>query len=250
MDLKEFFENHKRIAIAFSGGTDSAYLLSEAVKYCEDVMAYYVKSQFQPQFEYDDALRLAKELSAKMTVINMDVLADETVVANPSDRCYHCKNHIFGTIIKAAHKDGYTVLIDGTNASDDEGDRPGMRVLKELKVLSPLRLCGIDKETVRKRSKENGLFTWDKPAYACLATRIPTGQSIDKYGLERTEIAEAFMFSLGFTDFRVRTVGDMARIQIIEEQMPLLINNREKIFNKLKEYYKSVCLDLEVRGEH
>ena len=244
MNLKEFFENHKRIAIAFSGGTDSAYLLSEAVKYCEDVMAYYVKSQFQPQFEYDDALRLAKELSAKMTVINMDVLADETVVANPSDRCYHCKNHIFGTIIKAAHKDGYPVLIDGTNASDDEGDRPGMKALKELKVLSPLRLCGIDKETVRKRSKENGLFTWDKPAYACLATRVKHGQYITNEILSKIEDSENYLMSLGFSDFRVRVKDNNALIQLAIEQFDLFYEKEELIKKKLSLYFDNIELDV------
>ncbi|MDO4966569.1 MAG: ATP-dependent sacrificial sulfur transferase LarE [Lachnospiraceae bacterium] len=250
MNLQEFFNENPKIAIAFSGGVDSAYLLYAAKKYADDMCAYYVKSAFQPQFEMDDAVNLAKELEIKLKIIELNVLEDEDIISNPCNRCYYCKKKIFTAIMNQAKTDGYTVLLDGTNASDDVNDRPGIKALMELQVLSPLRICGLTKDEIRNLSKEAGLFTWDKPAYACLATRIPTGQVIDKYGLERTEIAEAFMFSLGFTDFRVRTVGDMAKIQIIEEQMPLLINNRKKILEKLKEYYKSVCLDLEARNEH
>ena len=249
MDLKEFFRQHPKAAIAFSGGVDSSYLLYAALQCGADVRAYYVKGAFQPQFELDDAQRLARDIHAPMTVLRADVLRDETVTANPANRCYYCKKVIFNMIMKAAAEDGYTVLLDGTNASDDAGDRPGMKALQELQVKSPLRECGLVKSEIRRLSKEGGLFTWDKPSYACLATRIPTGCEITAEKLQKTEKAEDFLFSLGFSDFRVRMMPNgAARLQLPENQLPLLMEKREEILDELKKSYPAVLLDLEVRG--
>ena len=124
-----------------------------------------------------------------------------------------------------------------------------MRALRELSVHSPLRECGITKEEVRKSSKEAGLFTWNKPAYACLATRIPTGEVITAEKLAATETAEAELTALGFSDFRVRLLDGCARIQVRPEQLALVLERREEILQKLKPYYRAVVLDLEVRGE-
>ena len=248
LTLQEFFGEHPRVAIAFSGGVDSAYLLYAASKYAKEVRAYYAKSEFQPQFELDDALKLAEELNADVKVINLSVLTNPDVCKNPANRCYYCKKTIFSTIISAAKEDGFTDLLDGTNASDDIADRPGTKALAELSVLSPLRECGLTKAEIRELSKEAGLFTWDKPAYACLATRIPTGERITAEKLATTEEAENFLFSLGFTDFRVRMQGEDAKLQLPKDQLPLLLTHREEILEKLKMYYKSVMLDLEVRG--
>ena len=136
------------------------------------------------------------------------------------------------------------MLLDGTNASDDAGDRPGMRALKELSVRSPLRICGLTKAEIRRRSREAGLFTWDKPAYACLATRIPTGTEIKADKLSRTEAAEQALFSLGFRDFRIRLRGGAA---VIQAQLPKVLENRSRILEELRRYYHAVLLDLEVR---
>lgn len=247
MELSGFFSEIKKVALAFSGGVDSAYLLYAAKTAGADVRAYYVKSVFQPQFELEDAKRLAAELTADMRILEADVLALQTVADNPGDRCYHCKKLIFHTIAEAAREDGYTVLLDGTNASDEEGDRPGMRALMELSVRSPLRECGLTKEKIRSLSKEAGLFTWSKPAYACLATRIPTGESITKEKLSATEAAEEYLFSLGFTDFRVRRLGEAARVQFPAKQLGKVLENREEIVKELKQYYNAVLLDLEAR---
>lgn len=248
MNLSDFFRENSKLALAFSGGVDSSYLLYAAIAHGADVRAYYVKSVFQPQFEFDDAMRLAKELGADMRVLSVDVLADSMVADNPDNRCYYCKKVIFTTIAQAAEKAGYKILIDGTNASDDAGDRPGMKALKELAVRSPLRECGLTKDDIRRLSKEAGLFTWDKPAYACLATRIPAGEKITEGKLEKTERAEAYLSSLGFSDFRVRMLGNAARVQVREEQLRLLIDKRREIVDELKKYYGAVLLDLEVRG--
>lgn len=248
MKLSEFFTEHPKAALAFSGGVDSAYLLYAAKAAGADVRAYYVKSAFQPQFELEDAKRLAGELMADMRILETDVLAVQTVADNPGDRCYHCKKLIFQTIAAAAQADGYTVLLDGTNASDEEGDRPGMRALRELSVRSPLRECGLTKEKIQSLSRKAGLFTWKKPAYACLATRIPTGEQITKEKLAAIESAEDYLFSLGFTDFRVRRYGEAARLQFPAEQFGKVLENREEIVRELKRYYHAVLLDMEARG--
>ena len=247
MELKHFFETHPEVAIAFSGGVDSAYLLYAAKRYGKRVKAYYVKTAFQPQFELEDAQRLAEELSAEIEVLKVDILCKSIIVNNPADRCYHCKKELFSRILEAAQEDGFSVLLDGTNASDEASDRPGMRAIRDLSVRSPLRECGLTKAQIRQLSKEAGLFTHDKPAYACLATRIPTGEEITIEKLQRTEQAESFLSGLGFRDFRVRYQGDTAKIQITENNLPLLMQHREEILRKLKNDYASVLLDLEVR---
>lgn len=247
MDLKEFFKLHSKAALAFSGGVDSSYLLYAAKQCGADVRAYYVKSAFQPQFELEDAKHLAEDVHADLKILEVDVLSDSQITANPPDRCYHCKKVIFSTIAQAAREDGFTTILDGTNASDDAGDRPGMRALQELSVLSPLRECGLTKPEIRRLSKEAGLFTWDKPAYACLATRIPTETAITADQLERTEAAENYLFSLGFTDFRVRLQGDAANLQIPAVQLPKVLESREQILSGLKKWYSTVLLDLEAR---
>ena len=248
MTLQDLFQAHNKIALAFSGGVDSAYLLYAGIQAGCDIHAYYVKSAFQPQFELEDAKKLAKELGAKMTILELDVLSDSIITNNPSNRCYYCKQKIFKKILEGAQADGYKIIIDGTNASDDSSDRPGMKALQELQVLSPLRECGITKDRVRQLSKEAGLFTWDKPAYACLATRIPTGQVITKEALTATEVSEKTLTDLGFIDFRIRRIGSDAKIQIREEQLEKLLLNRTEILEKLKPYYSAVTVDLEVRS--
>ena len=249
MTLQDFFRVHSRVALAFSGGVDSAYLLYAAKRWGAQVRAYYVKTRFQPQFELEDAERLARELQADMQVISLDVLDSRRIAENPANRCYFCKRKIFSAILQAAEADGFPMLLDGTNASDNAGDRPGMRALVELSVRSPLRECGLTKEEIRRLSKEAGLFTWNKPAYACLATRIPAGEEITEEKLERTEWAEDFLLSLGFTDFRVRLLDGCARLQVPERQLPLLTEKREQILEELKKRYRGVLLDLEVRNE-
>ncbi|MEE1169515.1 MAG: ATP-dependent sacrificial sulfur transferase LarE [Anaerovoracaceae bacterium] len=253
--LESFFKENSKAAIAFSGGVDSAYLLYAALETGAQVRAYYVKSCFQPQFELDDALQLAEELNADMTVLQADVLSVPEIRNNPADRCYYCKQKIFGTIIEAACNDGFSLILDGTNASDDASDRPGMAALEELSVRSPLRECGLTKAEIRRLSKEAGLFTWDKPAYACLATRIPAGEEITLDKLEKTEKAEAYLMSLGFVDFRVRQYNRFlsgsrqtdevtALLQVRAEQIPLVLEKRSDIISELKKYYGSVTLDL------
>ena len=248
MTIREFFTYHPRVALGFSGGVDSSFLLWAAKSCGAEVRAYYVSTAFQPAFEREDAMRLAASLDIVPEVIELDILSCEEVTENPPDRCYHCKKRIFGAVAQRAMADGFNVLIDGTNASDDASDRPGMRALEELQVLSPLRMCGLTKEEIRRQSKEAGLFTWDKPAYACLATRAQAGQRLTAENLHRTEEAEAALHELGFFDFRVRHRGDDAMIEVTRSQMQALIEKSPRITQILKGLgYKEVQVSQEAR---
>ena len=247
MTLQEFFTEHPKAALGFSGGVDSSYLLYAGIKAGADIRPYFIKTAFQPEFELEDAKRLCAQLGAELYIIELDALANPDVVKNPANRCYYCKTGLFGTLQARAKADGYTVLLDGTNASDDAGDRPGMKALTEMSVLSPLRLCGLSKAQIRELSREAGLFTWDKPAYACLATRVPTGEAITEALLARVEGAEQGLFSLGFTDFRVRVFYDAARVQLKPAQMQQALSRRSEILENMKPYFKIVLLDLNGR---
>ena len=247
MTLEQFFQENPRCALGFSGGVDSAYLLYAGVKAGADIRPYFIKTAFQPAFELADAQKLAEGLGVEVTMLELDALADPRVAANPADRCYYCKQNLFRTLKDRAIADGYPVLLDGTNASDEAGDRPGMRALAELSVRSPLRECGLTKAEIRARSKEAGLFTWDKPAYACLATRVPAGEAITADLLARVEGAEDALFRLGYTDFRVRVFHGAARLQLPRGQMERAAREAEDIQAALKPYFTPILLDLEGR---
>ncbi len=243
MELRDFFALHPRAAIAFSGGVDSAYLLYAAVNCGANVAAYYVNSAFQPDFELRDALRLAQELGARMKVIELDVLSDENIRRNPENRCYFCKRRIMAAICESAAEDGYDIVLDGTNASDDSGDRPGMKALRERGIVSPLRECGLTKPEIRALSKQAGLFTFDKPAYACLATRVPAGEEITAEKLGKIQRAEDCLFELGYTDFRARLRGDEALLQFTQEQLPRARSEFDEIEKRLSGLFSAVRLD-------
>lgn len=249
MTLERFFHENNHVALAFSGGVDSSYLLYAALKNGAKVRAYYIRSAFQPSFESEDATRMAQRLQTDLKILDVDVLSDDKIAANPADRCYYCKKRIFSAIAAHALADGYHTLIDGTNVSDNADDRPGMRALNELNVRSPLRECGLTKTEIRRLSREAGLFTWDKPAYACLATRIQTGEVITAEKLACMERAEAYLMSQGFRDFRVRVNGGAAKIQVPAAQMEQLFKRRTCIVRELKKDYSAVMLDLEARDE-
>ena len=247
MTLKEFFTAHPKAALAFSGGVDSAYLLYVALQCGADVRPYCAVSAFQPAFERADAAEICRLLGAEPVYVELDVLSLPQVRANPGDRCYHCKTAILSAITSRAAKDGYELLIDGTNASDEAGDRPGMRALREWGVLSPLRLCGLTKAEIRARSREAGLPTWNKPSYACLATRIPTGEELSEEKLRRAEGAEGALRALGFRDLRVRLFHGAARIQLPETQLREAAARAGELRQALKPWFDIVLLDLEAR---
>ncbi|MGN0984788.1 MAG: TIGR00268 family protein [Gemmiger sp.] len=244
MTLQDFFAVHPKAALGFSGGVDSAYLLWAGRQYGADVRPYFIQTAFQPGFELADARRLCAQLGAELAVVELDILSNPTVAANPADRCYHCKRALFGALRARAKADGYPLLLDGTNASDDASDRPGMRALAELEVLSPLRLCGLTKPAIRAASREVGLFTWDKPAYACLATRVPSGNALTADLLRRVEGAEGALFALGFRDLRVRVFHGAARVQLPAGQLADAAGRAQAVRAALAPYFDTVLLDL------
>ena len=243
MTLTEFFSSGKKIVLAFSGGTDSSYLLLAAKRAGCDITPYFVRSQFQPRFELEDAERLCRELGAELKVIELDILADENIASNPRERCYHCKRRIFSAIISRAEADGCDIVIDGTNASDDAGDRPGMRALSELGIVSPLRECGITKSDVRRLSEEAGLFTAQKPPYACLATRVRIGEPITQDKLARIETAENALSEMGYSAFRVRVSENDALLQVTNAQFDRALVQWPEIKTMLLQYFDKAELD-------
>ena len=247
MTLDEFFAKHKKVALAFSGGVDSSYLLYAAKNSGCDIHPYYLKTAFQSQFEFEDAKKLADELDIKLTVIDFDVLKVIEVGRNEQYRCYHCKRALFGAVKEAALVDGYDTVVDGTNASDDDVERPGMRALAELGVRSPLRECGFTKPQIRELCRAAGLFIWDKPAYACLATRIPSGMTITEEQLEKVEQAEAFLMKMGFRDLRVRCFHGAAKIQLCKGQFERACSLREEILKGVSPLFNEVLLDMRAR---
>ena len=176
--VQDFFQENPRVALAYSGGCDSVFLLACALACGAEVYPFTVNTAFQYAFEADDATRAAAQVGAEETVLELDIFAHPEVVANPADRCYHCKKVIFGAIVDAAAQLGIDTLIDGTNATDDPARRPGFCALAEFGVRSPLREAGLTKDQIRALSREMGLLTADKPNYSCLATRVPEGQPI------------------------------------------------------------------------
>ena len=178
MTLQEFFQENPRVALGFSGGVDSSYLLYAALQAGADVRPYYISTVFQPAFEREDAMRLAADLGVEVTVVPYDILSHPEVASNPSDRCYHCKTALFGALRDRAAADGYTVLIDGTNASDEAGDRPGMRALAEMSVRSPSGNAALPKPMCGVCPAKQGCSPGTSPPTpACPPASRPVGRS-------------------------------------------------------------------------
>lgn len=238
--LKAFFKEHRRVALAFSGGADSALLLAVGKRTGADIKAYFLRSEFQPGFEIADAKRLAAEVGAECEFIDVSVVKEDSISRNDGDRCYFCKRRMFGVLTEYARRDGYETLIDGTNASDDERDRPGTRAIREFNVRSPLKECGITKSDVRKFSKDMGLFTWNKPSYSCLATRVERSERITEEILNKIECAESVLSARGFDNFRVRYSRGFAKIEIAREQNERFQRIKDEVFKELSEYFDGV----------
>lgn len=247
MTIREFFKENPAAAVAFSGGVDSAWLLHEAVRYAQRTAAYFVRTPFQPDFELEDARETAARLGASLTVVELDILADPAVAANPADRCYYCKKALFTRLLEAAGAGGFPLVLDGSNASDDAGDRPGMRALRELGVRSPLRECGVTKSEIRRLAAEAALPVWNKPSYACLATRIPAGTAITAGDLGRVARGEAAFAAAGLSDFRLRLRGGDGLLQVRREQMALAQAILPDLQLRLAGDFGSIMLDSNAR---
>jgi uncharacterized protein len=235
-------------AVAFSGGVDSSFLCHAAeAALGKRAIAVTIVSPMLPQSEIDCAADIAKRVGIEHILVEEEGI-DEEVAANPKDRCYFCKKIEFGNILKAARERGINAVLDGSNM-DDLGDyRPGLKALEELKIVSPLREAGIHKAEVRELSKRFNLPTWDKPAFACLASRIPYGERIDREKLSRIEKAEDALRSVGFRQFRVRSHENIARIEVAPEERKRFFDEKilDDISRALKSYgFLYVALELE-----
>ncbi len=247
MTLEEFFSKHKKVGIALSGGVDSIYLMYAAVSCGANVKAYFAKTEFQPESELHDAVKAAEELSVSLRVIDFSILGDKNIVKNGADRCYLCKRGMMERVTAIAREEGCEVICDGTNASDDVLSRPGFRALGELSVASPLRICGMTKEKITECARVAGLSVWDKPSYSCLATRIKQGEEITQEKISRVNEAEKYLFSLGFSNFRVRLNAREATLELSKKDTLRFFKNQKKIGMMMQKYFDLVIVEPEAR---
>ncbi len=236
--------------MAFSGGVDSTLLLAVArdTLGSERVVALTAATQLVPRREQGEAREMAEHLGVRHVVLHEDVLQLENVATNPRDRCYHCKHHIFSLFRGKLAELGFTHLVDGTNRDDLGEDRPGLKALEELGVLSPLAECGLGKQEVRSLSRQLGLPTAERPSFACLASRIPFGTPLTADNLARVERCEDFLQSLELGNFRVRCHDNLARIELDPDDFPRLLDQawRSALVERLKEFgFTYVTLDLQ-----
>ena len=215
--LLKTLESYKKVAVAFSAGVDSTFLLEACVKALGkgNVVAITAKSCLMPKAECDEAKKYCKKRGIRWVSFDPKILQVEGLSENPKNRCYICKKHIFSVMKKAVVFEGFKYLLDGSNFDDDGDFRPGMKALEELKIKSPLRDLAFTKEEIRSLSRTLEIPTWEKPSYACLATRIPYGEVIDEAKLSLVEKAEDYLRGLGFKEVRVRVHNTViARIEL------------------------------------
>ena len=247
--LKEYLIKTNRVAVAFSGGVDSTFLLKVAHEVLGDnVIAITAISSLFPRRELEETVSFCEQQGIKQIVIEPEPLELEGFCENPKDRCYICKKALFTQMKEVAHDEGEYILVEGSNV-DDLGDyRPGLKAIQELRVDSPLRCAGLTKDEIRSLSKKLGLVTWQKPSYACLASRIPYGDMITVEKLAMVEQAEQLLRDLGFVQMRVRVHGNMARIEVLPEDISRLIeeNIRQKVLSGFKKIgFLYVTIDME-----
>lgn len=255
MNLEEKYENLisilrnlESVAIGFSGGVDSTFLLKVAKDTLgDDVLAVTARSSTYPEREFREAKEYANKLNAKHEVIVSEELDIEGFSKNPIDRCYHCKNELFSKIQALAESKGYKYVLDGSNL-DDVGDyRPGMKAARELGIRSPLKEAQMTKEDIRTLSEQLNLPTWNKPAFACLSSRFPYGNEITKEKLSMVEKAEEYLRSLGIIQTRVRHHENIARIEVDPKERKKFFdeNLMDEVGKTLKNYgFTYVTLDI------
>lgn len=221
----------RRVVVAFSAGVDSTLLLALAVEALgsDNVIAAVGVSASLPAKERQAAGEIASQLGAELVEVTTDELDDPRYAANPAERCYFCKQNLFGQLGELAKSRGFETVLSGANA-DDTGDfRPGMRAARELGIRSPLMEAGLTKTDIRRLSRHMNLTTWDKPAMACLASRVPYGQAITAERLGRIEQAELALRALGFRQVRVRDHDQVARIEVPNDDLPRLMELRVQV---------------------
>lgn len=237
------------VLIAYSGGVDSTFLLKIARETIGDkVLAVTAKTETYPKREYNQAKKIARKLKVRHLTITTNELSNPCFIANSTSRCYYCKKELFTKLKQIATSRGINYIADGTNCDDTDDFRPGMRAGEELDVRSPLREAGLIKEEIRLLSRKMKLPTWDKPAFACLASRFPYGDKITLQKLKMVNEAEDYLHNLGIRQVRVRHHDNIARIEVSAKDVIHFTcpNVRKKIVKKLKEIgYHYVTLDLQ-----
>jgi len=239
-NLVKFFEDNPKPALAFSGGVDSTYLMYVCRRLEVDMIPITYTGGFQTVAQLANASNTSQRYNFTPEFIEDDIFECKDVIANNEDRCYLCKKRMMGLIQKRAKKVERKYVMDGTNASDESADRPGMKALEELGIRSPLRECGITKEEVRRLSKLAGLPSWDRPPEACLATRIPYGNMITEEALHRADLVEKEIRLMGFKDIRVRDSNGAATLETLPSQKDMLEEMKPDIEKLLLEKYDSV----------
>ena len=246
--LKRLLSRHGSAVVAYSGGVDSTFLLKAAKDALDGrVAAVTVCSRLVPDRELDAAKAFCLAENIRHETIGIDELSIPGFRENPPDRCYICKLKIFGEIKSFAHCNGYDAVLEGSNADDDADYRPGRRAIAELGISSPLHDAGLSKEEIRKLSRESGLPSWNRQSFSCLATRFPYGESITAWKLERVAKAEQFLLDTvaGLSQVRVRSHGDLARIEIPSGSSARILALREKILSAFIHFgFRFVSLDL------
>ena len=237
------------VAVAFSSGVDSAFLLYAAKEALGNrVLAITATSPVFAHREHTESIEFCKTYGIQQLFYESDPLEKEHFRTNPKDRCYHCKKDLFTGLLELAQQQGFPHLAEGSNM-DDLGDyRPGMKAVEELNVLSPLRDAGLYKSEIRTLSEHFGLPTWNKPSYACLASRFAYGEPIEKEKLQRIDTAEQYLIDHGFKQCRVRIHGDLARIEVSSEDIPVIASDsfRVPLMKTMKELgFQYVSLDLQ-----
>lgn len=245
--LKVNLKNMGSVAIGFSGGVDSSFLLKVASDVLgNNVLAITVNSTFHPKRELSGAVRFAQQMNAHHIVIDVDMDEIKDIRENPENRCYFCKKHFFSKIKDVAKQENIPYVLDASNYDDLQDYRPGMKALERLGVVSPLVDVGLGKNEIRDLSKQMDLDTWDKPAFPCLASRFPYGVEITKSRLEQVEKAELFLHSLDLKQFRVRYHNEIARIEVNKNNFQQILMHSDEIVKKFKELgFKYIALDIE-----
>lgn len=246
-DLKSYIKNLNKIAVAYSSGVDSTFLLKVAHDILQDnVLAITVKSEIFPKHELEQSIQFCNQEGIHQVIYPFDALSINGFSSNPQNRCYLCKKELFNNIISVANNYGFSHICEGSNVDDLSDYRPGLKAIQELNIKSPLREVDLYKSEIRELSKELGLKTWDKPSFACLSSRFVYGETITKDKLSRVERAENYLLSSGFTQFRVRIHGEnLARIEILPSEFEKLLSIRTDLIEKFKYFgFDYISMDL------